>query len=330
MTGTASVRLTGVVSSLMTVASRRTISSESRAYIPRRALMYVPGCDQRKMAKIPQIGADCICLDCEDGVAVNMKDAARRGIRELLDTQSLDFGVSECSVRVNSVDSGLCKEDVLEVLGGANMPSAIHLPKVAGREELAFLAACIREAVNKPLDRKLGLIMFIESARSLLDIDSICKAAWEISEAGADFIPEALVFGSDDFAADIGATRTKENTELLLARQQVVLAAKAHRLQAIDAVYIDYKDREGLQRQAEEGARWGFTGKQVIHPGQVSVVQEAFSPSQSRVEWATALLEEHARHQEGGRGAFSFRGAMIDMPTVKQAENVLRIQQQRP
>jgi len=292
--------------------------------------MYVPGCDQRKMSKIPQIGADCICLDCEDGVAVNMKDAARRRIRELLDTQSLDFGVSECSVRVNSVDSGLCKEDVLEVLGGANMPSAIHLPKVAGREELEFLATCIREAVNKPLDCKLGLIMFIESARSLLDIDSICKAAWEISEAGADFIPEALVFGSDDFAADIGATRTKENTELLLARQQVVLAAKAHQLQAIDAVYIDYKDREGLQRQAEEGARWGFTGKQVIHPGQVSVVQEAFSPSQSRVEWATALLEEHARHQEGGRGAFSFRGAMIDMPTVKQAENVLRIQQQRP
>ena len=273
MTGTVSVRLTGAVSSLMTVASRRTLSSESRAYVPRRALMYVPGCDQRKMSKIPQIGADCICLDCEDGVAVNMKGAARRGIRELLDTQSLDFGVSECSVRVNSVDSGLCKEDVLEVLGGANMPSAIHLPKVAGREELEFLAACIREAVNKPLDRKLGLIMFIESARSLLDIDSICKAAWEISEAGADFIPEALVFGSDDFAADIGATRTKENTELLLARQQVVLAAKAHQLQAIDAVYIDYKDREGLQRQAEEGARWGFTGKQVRVDGCLRVLE---------------------------------------------------------
>ena len=248
---------------MMTVATRRAMSSESRAYVPRRALMYVPGCDERKIAKIPQIGADCICLDCEDGVAVNMKDAARKGIRKLLDTQRVDFGVSECSVRVNSADSGLCKDDVLEVLGGANMPSAIHLPKVAGREELAFLAACIREAVNRPLDQKLGLIMFIESARSLLDIDSICKAAWEISEAGADFIPEALVFGSDDFAADIGATRTKENTELLLARQQVVVAAKAHRLQAIDAVYIDYKDREGLQRQAEEGARWGFTGKQV-------------------------------------------------------------------
>ena len=273
MTAAGSVRLTGVVSSLMTVAttgrtmmvttSTRTMSSDSRAYVPRRALMYVPGCDERKIAKIPQIDADCICLDCEDGVAVNMKDAARKGIRELLDAQRMDFGVSECSVRVNSVDSGLCKEDVLEVLGGANMPSAIHLPKVAGREELAFLAGCIREAVKQPLDRKLGLIMFIESARSLLDIDSICKAAWEISAAGADFVPEALVFGSDDFAADIGATRTKENTELLLARQQVVVAAKAHRLQAIDAVFIDYKDSEGLQRQAEEGARWGFTGKQV-------------------------------------------------------------------
>ena len=200
------------------------MSSERRGYVPRRALMYVPGCDERKVAKIPQIGADCICLDCEDGVALNKKDAARRGIREILDKQSVNFGGSECSVRVNSVDSGLCKEDVLEVLGGSNMPSAIHLPKVASREELSFLAACIREAVREPLDHKLGLIMFIESARSLLDIDSICKAAREISEGGADFVPEALVFGSDDFAADIGATRTKENTELLLARQQVVLA----------------------------------------------------------------------------------------------------------
>ena len=83
--------------------------------------MYVPGNDERKIKKIPSLGADCVCLDCEDGVAVNMKDAARKGIRELLDTQRVDFGVSECSVRVNSVDSGLCKNDVLEVLGGAGL-----------------------------------------------------------------------------------------------------------------------------------------------------------------------------------------------------------------
>merc|ERR1712226_1568578 len=158
--------------------------------------------------------------------------------------------------------------------------------------------------------------MFIESARSLIDMDSICKAAVEIGESSGVFVPEAVVFGSDDFAADIGATRTKECAELLAARQQVVLVAKAHRLQAIDCVYIDYKDSEGLQRQATEGARWGFTGKQVIHPGQVDIVQAAFIPSPDRVEWATELLEQHRLQQEEGRGAFTFRGAMIDMPTV--------------
>ena len=303
----------------------RMAMSSSRPYTPRRALMYVPGCDARKVAKIPQLGADCVCLDCEDGVAINMKEAARRDIREVLDTQAVDFGSSECSVRVNSVESGLCREDVLAVLAGPNLPSAIHLPKVASREQLLYLSSCVREAVGRPLATKLGLIMFIESARSLLDMDAICRAAWEVSEEGGDLVPEAIVFGSDDFCADIGATRTGDCSEVLLARQMVVLAAKAHGLQAIDAVHIDYKDMEGLRRQAEEGARWGFTGKQVIHPGQVATVQAAFSPSRERVEWAEALLEAHRASQEEGKGAFSFRGAMIDMPTVKQAENVLRI-----
>jgi len=80
-----------------------------------------------------------------------------------------------------------------------------------------------------------------------------------------------------------------------------------------------------LRRQAEEGARWGFTGKQVIHPGQVDIVQAAFSPNRERVEWATELLREFEEQQQEGRGAFTFRGHMIDMPTVKQAQNVLNI-----
>ena len=123
----------------------------------------------------------------------------------------------------------------------------------------------------------------------------------------------------------------------------VVTAAKAHKLQAIDAVYIDYKDMEGLRRQSEEGAGWGFTGKQVIHPGQVrrghlvtyfvlydylyqvDTVQTSFTPSLARREWAEQLMEAFHAHQTEGKGAFTFRGHMIDMPTVKQAQNVLDI-----
>jgi len=302
-----------------------TSSSWQVPYTPRRALMYVPGNDERKVAKIPKLGADCICLDCEDGVALNMKEAARNNIRNILDTGRVQFGGSECSVRVNSVESGLCEQDLEVVLGGENLPSALHLPKVGGREELECLWSCVEKTVGHGRGQ-IGLIMFIETARSLIDIDKICKAAFDLAGSpNSPLAPVALVFGSDDFAADIGATRTKDNVELLVARQQVVIAAKAHRLQAIDTVYIDYKDQDGLRRQSEEGASWGFTGKQVIHPGQIEIVQTAFSPVKERVEWATELLRAFEEQQREGRGAFTFRGHMIDMPTVKQAQNVLDI-----
>ena len=167
-------------------------------------------------------------------------------------------------MRVNSVESGLCGADLEAVLGGANLPSALHLPKVRDRAELEFVWRTT-ERVTGPGRATIGLIMFIETARSLLDIDRICSAAWDLAAAPhSPLCPVALVFGSDDFAADIGATRTKSNVELLLARQTVVTAARAHRLQAIDAVYIDFRDTEGLRRQSEEGAGWGFTGKQVL------------------------------------------------------------------
>lgn len=224
---------------------------------------------------------------------------------------------------MNSVDSGLCQDDLETILGGENLPSSIHLPKVKDREELEFLWHQSEKIVGKR-NVTMGLIMFIETARSLLDVDLICKDAWDLaSKPESVLCPVALVFGSDDYAADVGATRTNSNAELLLARQMVVTTAKAHKLQAIDAVYIDYKDGEGLRRQSEEGAGWGFTGKQVIHPGQVEVVQAAYTPSEERLDWAMKLMEAFHSHQRDGKGAFTFRGHMIDMPTVKQAQNVI-------
>jgi len=223
----------------------RNFSSSKACSVPykaRRSLMYVPGNDERKLAKIPKIGADCICLDCEDGVALNMKAKARSNIRNILDENRIEFYESECSVRVNSIESGLCEKDIEVVLGGVNKPSSLHLPKVGSRGDLEYFWSLVSKTVTSNKGEQMGLIMFIETARSLLDIDSICKAAWELAlSPNSPLCPVALVFGSDDFAADIGATRTKDNMELMLARQTVVLNAKAHGLQAIDCVYIDYK-----------------------------------------------------------------------------------------
>jgi len=164
----------------------------------------------------------------------------------------------------------------------------------------------------------------VESAKGLLDLRDICNHAIELSEFNLFFL-EGIVFGSDDFCANIGATRTNDASEVLLARQQVVINAKAFGLQAIDVVYIDYKDLEGLRQQSLEGAKMGFTGKQAIHPSQVPIIQESFKPSVEQIEWATELIKKFKEHQTEGKGAFVFRDQMIDKPLLLQAENIKEI-----
>jgi len=319
-------------------------AAAQRPYIPRRALMYVPANDERKLAKIPTLKADCVCLDIEDGVALDSKPQARRNIRKILDNRlPIDFGRSERSVRVNAVQSGgnLCHADLEEVFGGdldleSGLPSAIHLPKVDDPEILeefayAFNSSFMSQSssspesrkMNRQMNRPIGLIIFIESARALVQLKEICLAAVKLKSRSC-LVPEALVFGSDDYVADIGATRTADASELIYARQKVVTVAKAFGLQAIDLVHIDFRDAEGLEALAQEGMRMGFTGKQVIHPGQVDVVQRAFRPSDDKIRWAQDLIREFREHEAStGAGAFSFRGSMIDAPLVKQAQNIV-------
>ncbi|KAF4025797.1 hypothetical protein G4228_017907, partial [Cervus hanglu yarkandensis] len=201
-------------------------SSPSQKYIPRRAVLYVPGSDEKKINKIPSLNVDCAVLDCEDGVAVNKK------------------------------------------------------------------AVCEEAVKNGP---RVGLSL------------------------------DAVVFGGEDFRASIGATSSKETQDILYARQKIIVVAKAFGLQAIDLVYIDFRDEEGLLRQSREGAAMGFTGKQVIHPNQIAVVQEQFSPSAEKIKWAEELIAAFKDHQQLGKGAFTFRGSMIDMPLLKQAQNIVTL-----
>jgi citrate lyase beta subunit len=134
---------------------------------------------------------------------------------------------------------------------------------------------------------------------------------------------QALIFGAEDLAGDIGATRTPEGWEVFYARSAVVTLAAAFDLQAIDMVYVDFQDIEGLQRESIQGARMGFSGKQVIHPNQVAPVQEAFTPDAAAIAQALRVLQAFERYQEDGYGAFALDGKMVDAPVVKAAERVL-------
>uniref|UniRef100_A0A3Q2PAP6 Citramalyl-CoA lyase, mitochondrial n=1 Tax=Fundulus heteroclitus TaxID=8078 RepID=A0A3Q2PAP6_FUNHE len=271
----------------------------SLRYIPRRAVLYCPGNDERKLKKLALLDVDCAVLDCEDGVALTKKAEARETIAQMLG--ELDLGRTEKCVRINSVSSGLAEADLQVVLQANVLPPAIMLPKVEDIQEVKwFVDSFQRNLKGRTPTEPVRLVTFVETAVGLLNFKAVCEEIRQLAPR-AGLHHDGVVFGSDDFCASIGATRTKDARELLYARQKVVVTTKAFGLQAIDLVYIDYKDVEGLRLQAREGALMGFTGKQVIHPGQIQPVQEEFSPSQERVQWAEELIAAFDQHQKEGK-----------------------------
>jgi citrate lyase beta subunit len=272
----------------------------------------MPGDDRRKIEKSTTLGVDSICMDMEDGVAANKKAEARAVIAQAM--KELDFGKSERCIRINSVGSGIEKYDLAAAL--ATNPDVIVVPKIESAEQVKWVSEHI-ETYELSSNKNIGsirLLVGVETAKGILNLKEI---------AGADKRLEAVIFGGEDFAASVGAIRTKDGTELLYARQATVTACAAYDLQAIDIVFIDFKDPEGLRAEADQGAGLGFSGKQVIHPNQVSAVQEAFTPSDAAIAYAKRIVESFESSQKEGRGAYALDGKMIDMPLLKNAQKVL-------
>ena len=278
----------------------------------RRALLYMPGNDRRKIEKATTLGIDSICMDMEDGVAANKKTEARAVIAQAM--KELDFGTSERCIRINSIGSGLEKRDLAAAL--ATNPDSIVVPKIETAEQVKWVSDHMEtyELSSKLNIGSIRLLIGVETAKGIMNLKEIAEADKRL---------EAIIFGGEDFAASVGAVRTKDATELLYARQAVVTVCAANILQAIDIVFIDFKDSEGLRVEAEQGAGFGFSGKQVIHPNQVSVVQEAFTPSDSAIEYAKRIVESFESSQKEGKGAYALDGKMIDMPLLKNAQKVL-------
>ena len=279
----------------------------------RRSLLYMPGTDWRKIEKAAlELDADSVCMDLEDGVAVNAKVEGRATIVRAL--SELDFGRSEKLVRVNNMESGFVPEDLAAVLPAH--PEGIVLPKVNRGEDVAWLDAQITEA-----ERRYGweaggipLILIIESGLGIVKLKDIIEASRRTV---------GLVFGAEDYAGDIGAVRTASGDEVFYARSKVVAYARAHGLQAIDIVYADFRNPGGFEEDARRGVQLGYTGKQLIHPNQVPLIHAVYTPTDDEIAHARRVVDAHEAHQAGGTGAFALDGKMVDMPVVKQAEMVL-------
>ena len=278
----------------------------------RRALLYMPGDDRRKIEKSTTLGVDSICMDLEDGTAINKKVEARTVITQAI--KELDFGNSERCIRINSIGSGFEKDDLASAL--AAQPDSIVVPKIETAKQVKWVSEQIEsfELSNQLKIGSIRLLVGVETAKGILHLKEIAEADKRL---------EAIIFGGEDYTASIGAVRTKSATELLYARQAVVTACAANNIQALDIVFIDFKDTEGLRAEAQEGAGFGFSGKQVIHPNQVQVTQEAFTPSDEAISYAKRVVESFEISQKEGKGAYALDGKMIDMPLLKNAQKVL-------
>ena len=278
----------------------------------RRALMYMPGDDLKKITKASSLDLDLAVLDLEDAVAITSKSTARNVICEALN--NLEFGRTETGVRVNSVSSGLLEDDLCCILTNKTQPDIYMIPKVDTPEECVLINDVISQTSYKPIP----IIFQTESAIGLINLHKIIKTLY----ASTHIIPVAIVFGADDYVSDINGFRDDINA-VMYARQKIVTYARAYNLQPIDRVHIEFKNLQSLQLESSQGFSFGFAGKQCIHLLQIPVIQAAFTPSLTQLEHARELIKCFNENQDAGIGAFTFRGKMIDRPTLLQAKNTV-------
>lgn len=269
----------------------------------RRSVLFSPGDHPELLEKAPASGADVVVFDLEDAVAPTAKPQARETVQSALETVEADC---EVCVRINPLDSGGRAD--LDALVDAEGVDSVMLPKVAGPADIERLREVFAEK-----EIEVPILALLETAAGVLDAAAIA------AESGVD----ALLFGAEDLSADIGATRTDDGEEISYARQRVVLAASASNIDAIDTLVTDFEREAYLRSETERALQFGFDGKMAIHPAQVSVINESFTPSADRIEWARRVVAASEEAEAAGRGVVAVDGEMIDAPLIEQAEQVL-------
>ncbi len=271
----------------------------------RRSRLYLPGNQPKMFLNAGLHGADAYILDLEDAVAPPEKDAARAIVRNALRT--VDFGKAERMVRINQGDRGL--EDLEWII--PHPVQLVLIPKVESPEEVQAVEAGIAEIAER-CGRKepVWLMPIIESTRG-------AYKALEIAEACESIV--ALAVGLEDYTADLGVPRSEDGTESFWMRGQIVNACRAAGIQAIDTVYSDVANEEGLVASVMEAKQLGFDGKGCIHPRQIRPLHQAFAPTPAEVDKACKIVRAFEDAEAKGLGVVSLGSKMIDAPVVKRA-----------
>jgi malyl-CoA/(S)-citramalyl-CoA lyase len=304
-----------------------------------RSQLFVPGVRPQLFEKAAQGPADCICLDIEDSVAPNDKPQARANIIQALKT--VDFGQKSVSVRINGLDTPWAYRDIVDIMENAGERlDLMMIPKVGVAADLYavdMLVSQIEMATGRKKPLKLEAI--IESVLGLQNVDELARASKRM---------DALHFGAADFAASAGMRTTniggpnpdyavltdkdaagKRDTHWSdmwhYAIARIVAAARAAGLRPIDGPFGDYSDADGFRSQARRTAVMGCEGKWAIHPSQVALANEVFTPPADEVARAREILKAMAEGQAAGMGAVALNGRLIDLASIRQADVIVRM-----
>jgi citrate lyase subunit beta/citryl-CoA lyase len=283
-----------------------------------RSLLFVPGDSPRKLAKGLDSGADALIVDLEDSVAADRKDEARRATFAFLNDTGKAAQRPRLLVRVNGLDTGLIDADLDAVVAGR--PDAILLPKAEGGPSVIHLDAKLaaREAIAALPDGGIRIMAIATETAAALFVAG--------TYAGASRRLAALTWGAEDLSADLGAETNRDldggfTGPFRLARSLCIAAAAAAKVPALDTVFVDFRNAQGLRRECEEARRDGFTGKLAIHPAQVAVINEVFTPSAADIARAQAVVAAFA--STPGVGVVGIDGVMYDRPHLERAKRLL-------
>lgn len=282
----------------------------------RRTLLYVPGNMPSMLQNIPIFDCDGVIIDLEDAVPLSEKDAARILVRRFLENYT-DRN-KEILVRINPLDSKWGYDDLKGVLPA--LPDGIRLPKADTPEIVERLDTLLTE-FEEELGLEIGrfrILPSIESAAGVINAIKIARTSRRVF---------ALAFGAEDYTASLEIERTKTGEELFHARTRVIWAARAAGIQAVDTIFSDVNDMEGLRRETQLIKTLGFTGKSLVNPRQIEVVHSVFAPKPEEIDYALQVVDAIQRAREMGTGVISLGGKMVDAPVVKRALRVLKTAQ---
>lgn len=275
-----------------------------------RSLIFVPGNNSRFLEKAKTLSADIVCFDLEDSVPLNEKDTARSLIKETLAKRS-EFK-SEVYVRTNSPVSGLIPDDLHKIVQKGI--DGIVIPKVNNIKELKKIEKLLVVLEKKRKMKPIELMPSIESAEGVVNAYNIASSNKRIS---------ALVFGVFDLLNDMGIEYTKQADGAKYARAKIPVDAKAAGKYAIDAIWQDLNDENGLEQDCTIGRNLGYVGKSIIHPNQISIAHRIFHPTKDEIDWAEKVCQAYLESTKKNKGATVVEGKMIDEVHFKRAKTLL-------